>query len=210
MKREAFPALARYEGVLMSRASAQGSDEMTDAELVIRMAARDADAFVVIYARLVVYVGGVLQRYGRGLSSAVLPVLCQVFFLSAFDSAGRYRDDGKFRAWLCGIALHKVRQVRGRHVRRFRLFDRWRSGRSQNPPGTSEQRATTRIAVERALAGLSDAHREVLFLHTVEQLTGEEIALALGVKLKTVWTRLHRARAAMCKALTGSSEEGVG
>jgi RNA polymerase sigma-70 factor (ECF subfamily) len=36
--------------------------------------------------------------------------------------------------------------------------------------------------------------REALVLFELEGLSGQEIALALGVPLKTVWTRLHHAR----------------
>ena len=39
--------------------------------------------------------------------------------------------------------------------------------------------------------------REVVVLHVVANLPGNEVAAMLGISLRTVWTRLHRARVAL-------------
>lgn len=67
----------------------------------------------------------------------------------------------------------------------------------------SFQRVELRDSVQRGLDRLSTGQREVLFLHAVEGFTGEEIARLLGIRPKTVWTRLHRARAQMIRTMTG-------
>jgi RNA polymerase sigma-70 factor (ECF subfamily) len=41
---------------------------------------------------------------------------------------------------------------------------------------------------------MSDIQREVFVLHEIEQMTGAEIAEALGVNENTVFTRLRAAR----------------
>lgn len=54
--------------------------------------------------------------------------------------------------------------------------------------------ATTRVAVEQALARLDDADRLVLHLRYADDLTQTEVARRLGVPEGTVKVRLHRAR----------------
>lgn len=60
-------------------------------------------------------------------------------------------------------------------------------------------------AVHEALGRLSQPHREVLTLFFLQDLTIDQIAEVLGVKLGTVKSRLHYARAALRKVL---EEEG--
>ncbi|NTV27819.1 MAG: sigma-70 family RNA polymerase sigma factor, partial [Methanothrix sp.] len=52
----------------------------------------------------------------------------------------------------------------------------------------------TRAELRQALAALPEPQRQVLLLHVLENLSGEEIAETLGISPNTVWTRLHRAR----------------
>ncbi len=58
-----------------------------------------------------------------------------------------------------------------------------------------------RRQVEVALRALSDEQRLVILMHVVEGMGAPDIAAALGIRTKTVWTRLHRARVAMRQAL---------
>jgi RNA polymerase sigma factor (sigma-70 family) len=57
------------------------------------------------------------------------------------------------------------------------------------------------IALEHALASLEPALREVLLLRDVEELTGPEVASALGISLEAMKSRLHRARTLMRHSL---------
>lgn len=50
-----------------------------------------------------------------------------------------------------------------------------------------------REALQQALASLSDIHREILMLRFADELSLEEIALAVGLPLGTVKSRLHHA-----------------
>jgi RNA polymerase sigma-70 factor (ECF subfamily) len=52
-----------------------------------------------------------------------------------------------------------------------------------------------------AYLSLSEEHREVLLLATIEDLQHEEVAAILGVPLATVRARLSLARRALCQAL---------
>jgi RNA polymerase sigma-70 factor, ECF subfamily len=99
------------------------------------------------------------------------------------------------KAWLYGVAV-KVAASRRRTatVRRFFGFDEvGELADPESPTRTVEQRDASK-RVERVLSKLSDKKREVLVLHELQGLPGEEIAAALQIPLKTVWTRLFHAR----------------
>jgi len=78
-------------------------------------------------------------------------------------------------------------------------------------PDPEEQTASheTGAIVARALDGLPDDYREVLLLRDAEGLTAPEAALALGVTVDALKSRLHRARAALRDALGQVLEMGM-
>ncbi len=174
-----------------------------------RLAAGDAEPLGELFLRYGAMVHSVLRRYAAGLAPAEIEDLAQEVFLTLFESAPRYRESGKMRSWLCGIAVRKARSGRRRNWLRDNLLRRFgggRAGTAAMPESSVESQAGARVEVRRALAALPKAQREVLLLHVVENLSGEEIAEALGISPKTVWTRLHRARRAM-KAAVEAGEE---
>ena len=76
------------------------------------------------------------------------------------------------------------------------------------PEGNLDSQIGARVDVTRALEALPEPQRQVLLLHVVDNLSGEEIATALGISPKTVWTRLHRARQTMRKHVARSGDGG--
>jgi RNA polymerase sigma-70 factor (ECF subfamily) len=66
--------------------------------------------------------------------------------------------------------------------------------------------------VQAALSALSFDHRAILMLREVEGLSGEEIAVTLGVPAGTVKSRLARAREALRRRVVAAGNgrcEGV-
>jgi RNA polymerase sigma factor (sigma-70 family) len=63
-------------------------------------------------------------------------------------------------------------------------------------------------AVHAAIAALPRAQREVLVLRDLEGMSGEEAAIALGLDLTAMKTRLHRGRAALRASLPRFVGEG--
>jgi RNA polymerase sigma-70 factor (ECF subfamily) len=57
--------------------------------------------------------------------------------------------------------------------------------------------ATARGEVALMLQGLSDAHREIVLMRFVDDMTLEEIAEAISIPLGTAKSRLHHALAAL-------------
>lgn len=96
------------------------------------------------------------------------------------------------RAWLFGVAVKVSAAARRRS--RLRAFFGLGSVPEPVAPGSLESRVESTQLVWHALAGMSDAKREVLVLFEMQGLSGPEVAEALGCPLKTVWSRLHYAR----------------
>lgn len=106
------------------------------------------------------------------------------------------------RAWLFGVAI-KLAASRRRTARLRKFFG---LAHAEALPAvdastrTVEQRDAQR-RVARALESLSEAKREVFVLFELQGLAGEDIAAALGMPLKTVWTRLFHARKEVTAAI---------
>lgn len=121
--------------------------------------------------------------------------LLQEVFMVALRKANDALAADAPKAWLYGVAV-KVAASRRRtaKVRRFFGFDEVGEVASADSSSrTLEQRDASK-RVEQVLSRLSDKKREVLVLYELQGLPGEEIAAALQVPLKTVWTRLFHAR----------------
>ena len=56
--------------------------------------------------------------------------------------------------------------------------------------------------MEIALAKLSPSDRLLLVLYYLEEMSGDEVASSMGVKLETLHVRLHRARQKLKTILT--------
>jgi DNA-directed RNA polymerase specialized sigma24 family protein len=66
------------------------------------------------------------------------------------------------------------------------------------------------------LERLSERDRQILILFELEELSGAEIAVLLGITVDNVWLRMHRARARFlkvfqeCEPEIGDTNPGVG
>ena len=135
---------------------------------------------------------GAARLAGRDLDPDDL--LQEVFMVALRKHADVLTADSP-KAWLYGVAV-KVAASRRRtaKVRRcFGLDDVAEVASPESPTRTMEQRDASK-RVEQVLSKLSDKKREVLVLFELQGLPGEEIAAALQIPLKTVWTRLFHAR----------------
>ncbi|MCX6365365.1 MAG: sigma-70 family RNA polymerase sigma factor [Armatimonadetes bacterium] len=97
------------------------------------------------------------------------------------------------RAWLFGIARHKVAD----HLRRPKNRETLPLPESLLAPGGPEasvERAETARALRCVLEALPELQKEALLLKYVEQLSLAEIALALGKSETAISQLLYRAR----------------
>ncbi|GAA4969025.1 RNA polymerase sigma-70 factor (ECF subfamily) [Nonomuraea thailandensis] len=122
--------------------------------------------------------------------------------LESYD--GRRGDE---RAWLYGIATNLIGRHRRREIGLYKALSRTGADAVIEPfTDEVEQRVVAdgaRRRLAKALAGLSRKHRDTLLLVTWAELTYEEAAVALGVPVGTVRSRVNRARSSLRRMLAG-------
>lgn len=115
-------------------------------------------------------------------------------FVKALAALGRFRPGAPLRPWLLTIVANEARNRARAAGRRRRLAER---APREDDPGPTPEALT--LAGERhadlraALARLSDADREVLWLRYFADLDEAETAAALGCRRGTVKSRTSRA-----------------
>jgi RNA polymerase sigma factor (sigma-70 family) len=111
------------------------------------------------------------------------------------------------RPGLLAVARRVLSNQRRGARRRLGLADRLAQELSgYRPPVPSD----SDLLVRRALAGLSEADREVLLLSAWEGLTPAEIGAVVGIRAVSVRSRLHRARRRVRSELEGLGWDGAG
>jgi RNA polymerase sigma-70 factor, ECF subfamily len=106
---------------------------------------------------------------------------------------------------LYGVATNLVREryrSEGRHLRALgRAFEGASAADGTDEVDARVDASALAPQLGAALAGLSADDRDALLLLAVAELSYEEIAVATGVPVGTVRSRLHRARRQMQQAL---------
>jgi RNA polymerase sigma-70 factor, ECF subfamily len=139
--------------------------------------------------------------------------LTQEVFVRVFRSLSSYKP-GTFEGWLHRITTNLfLDQVRRKQRIRFDALadnagDRLQ-GREPGPERAFEH-ANLDLDIQAALGQLSPEFRAAVVLCDIEGLSYEEIATTLGVKLGTVRSRIHRARAQLRDALAHRDPAGPG
>ena len=176
---------------------------MTDAEVVRRILAGDADAYAILvdryydrYARFAVHMVGNREDAEEALQDA---------FLRAYRSLGRYEEQERFGAWLLRILVNQCRTVATRRARRDRVFpdiggDVWDV--AEDHPA---ERQALREELDRALALLPPEQREAVLLKYTEELSYDEIAAVTGAGTSALKMRVKRACERLRELLLGAS-----
>jgi RNA polymerase sigma factor (sigma-70 family) len=177
----------------------------SDGDLVAAIAGGNLEALGALFDRYAPLVRRYLGRLGVSASDA--DDLVQATFLEVVRAASRFDPSYAARSWLLGIATVMARRHRRSIARAVARIAAWaeRSRTESESPVAAFEAGDTMRRVQRAFAHLSPKKREVLVLITLENLSGEEVAEALGIPTNTVWTRLHHARRDL-RALLGEGE----
>ncbi len=139
----------------------------------------------------------------------------QEIFLKAYQGLTRFRGDAAFSSWLYRITINHCRDVLRKTARRRtesldalleESGDRIEAllAAPDDPQRTSEHTDLIR----QILAGLPDAHREILLLREAQGLSYEELADTLSCSLDAVKGRLKRARQELTSQLRHFSMPG--
>ena len=114
----------------------------------------------------------------------------------AWRGFGRLRDEDRARAWFLKIVLNQCRATMRTRWWWWYLF----GDRIDLPVDGGEAGVERRLDLERALRVLSREQRAVLFLFFQLDLSHEEVARVLGVRVGTVKSRIHRSVARLREA----------
>jgi RNA polymerase sigma-70 factor (ECF subfamily) len=144
-----------------------------------------------------------LRRYARALVNdrASADDLVQDTLERAWAKLHLYRRGTDLRAWLFTV-MHNV------HVNKVR------SARATDPLDDEMPELAQRAAqgdslvvrdLDRAIARLPDEQRAVLLLVTLEEMSYDQVARALGIPIGTVMSRLSRAREKLRAMMLGQS-----
>ena len=167
---------------------------VTDRALWRRAAGGEAEAFGEIYERHANVIYNFCFR--RTADWALAEDLTATVFLEAWKKRRRvvFDDEDAVRPWLFGVANNVVRN----EARRHRRFARALAGlAAPRPAPDSSERAADAAEMRQILAGVRELPRreqDVLALCVFADLSYAEAALALGVPVGTVRSRLARAR----------------
>lgn len=187
----------------------------TDSDLVTRALAGEEAAFEALMGR---YLGTVFNFALRfvGDREAAEDVAQETFF-KVWKNLARYRVTDSFKTWVFAIArntaLDALRKRRDVHMSDFDTAD----GKNmieetladQAPlPDELVERARGAAALERLIAQLSPAYREVVLLHAKEGLTFEEVGHVVGRPLNTVKSQYRRGLAEIRKLLGDAPNGG--
>ncbi|MGY4643488.1 RNA polymerase sigma factor SigE [Cellulomonas sp. URHB0016] len=131
--------------------------------------------------------------------------LTQETFVRVFRSLSTYTP-GTFEGWLHRITtnLFLDQARRKQRVRMDAMGDdqeRYPSTDQLATPERAFEHAHLDSDVQRALDALPPEYRAAVVLCDIEGLSYEEIAVTLGIKLGTVRSRIHRARARLRESL---------
>ena len=180
--------------------------ETTDAEpdetfVLARARQGDLAAFETVVRRYQRRVYGVALRIVR--AHDVADDVAQEAFVRAWRSLDRFELGRPFGPWICRIAANlAVNHVRSPRAREEGLPEGYAETRSPDPgPLGRVLDGEARQVLDRAVSELSREQRAVFVLRTVEEMSYEEIAGALGISPGTVMSRLFRARERLAKAL---------
>ena len=122
-------------------------------------------------------------------------------FATAFESLSRFRGQGSVRAWLLGIARHKIidyfRRLKARPemVSSDMDFVATIATNVATGPEESLQRAEARRVLRQLLSQLTPEQQEALLLQYEEELSVAEIARVMRRSPAAVTGLLQRARA---------------
>ena len=190
----------RLRAVPTNGPSAPLPSDATDADLLVRVAGRDREAFELLYHRYVRSMLGLALRRLRDRQRAEDAV--QETFAAVWRSAASYRPErGPAAPWLYAIARNAI-------VDRFRTQV---DTSAEIPeivsadPGPADRAESSFVAwrVHRALEELPPREREVVELAYWSGLSQSEVAEYLHIPLGTVKTRTRSALARLADVLEG-------
>lgn len=175
---------------------------LTDADALMR-SVHDPRWFAIVYRR---HLAAVVRYLTRRVGGQVAEDLTAELFLRAFRRRAVYEPTyATALPWLMGIASRLIAEHRRYERRRLDALARAASVPSECGDTPDAGLAPELVAAVRALSG---SDRDTLLLVVWGELSYEEAALALGVAVGTVRSRVARARQQLAEAVDTTTRPG--
>jgi RNA polymerase sigma factor (sigma-70 family) len=176
--------------------------EDDDLSVIRRVAAKDRQAFEILYHRYARRLYGYLSKFIR--RREIAEEVVNDVMLAIWQSAPRFNYTSRLSTWIFGIAHHKALKALGR------------AGATEPPsavvaldngenegPDIVVQRAELASTLASALDRLPPEQRAVVELAFSHERSYHEIAEITGSPVNTVKTRMFHARKRLARLLTG-------
>jgi RNA polymerase sigma-70 factor (ECF subfamily) len=180
--------------------NAEPSPDISDSDLLVRVAERDRGAFEALYHRYVRSVYGLALRRLRDRQRAEDAV--QETFTAVWRSAASYKPErGPAAPWLFAVARNAIVDRMRSRVDPVAETPEVASGE----PGPADRAESAFVAwrVHRALEALPEREREVVELAYWSGMSQSEVADYLHIPLGTVKTRTRSALSRLSDLLEG-------
>ena len=135
--------------------------------------------------------------------------LSQEVFLRIHRSLAKFQGRSKLKTWIYRVCVNHCRTRLSRKRLDVDSLDREESAVPVDERRTPEERALAHDArdrVEKALLGVDRVFREAVILRDLEELSYQEIAEVLGVRIGTVRSRIARGREQLRQAVLAQME----
>jgi len=167
--------------------------------------------------------GDILWRFvlGRTRSREIAEEIVQETILAAMQGYANFAGGSSERTWLLGIAAHKIadhfraasRRAEGSGAGSTPPRDADKAafhamftakGMWARPPGewgldagSTTENAEMLAALRRCIEALPPSQAEAVWLRDLLNIPGGEVCKAMGISPTNLWSRMHRARAAL-------------
>jgi RNA polymerase sigma-70 factor (ECF subfamily) len=167
--------------------------------------------FEAIYQQYFDFVWSSVRRLGVGGDS--MDDVVQEVFIVVHSRLHTLQQPESLRSWIYGVVRRTVSSHRRTHrakVVRESVVAAEGSPRTRTPLDLTEQAGELKL-LNKLLAGMDEAKREIFLLVELDEMSVPEVAEALEIPLNTAYSRLRAARLAFEEALARHSlrSEGV-
>lgn len=183
---------------------------MTDEQVIAAVLSGDTEQFSILVDRYQHIVYSICYRYTQNATDA--QDLAQEVFLTTFRRLDSFREQAKFSTWLYRLGVNRCIDFT-RKRKRERV---WQGGEVQDymadsapgPEDTAMRNEDARL-LEDAIASLPERYKSVLVLYYTQDLPYAQIGEILKIPVKTVETRLYRARKKLREMLEDAAPVGA-
>ena len=171
---------------------------------------QDVPQFEAIYQQYFDFVWSSVRRLGVGGDS--MDDVVQEVFIVVHSRLHTLQQPESLRSWIYGVVRRTVSSHRRTHrakVVRESVVAAEGSPRTRTPLDLTEQAGELKL-LNKLLAGMDEAKREIFLLVELDEMSVPEVAEALEIPLNTAYSRLRAARLAFEEALARHSLRGEG